>query len=92
MTLKEAHDYIEDMQRIMTQNRFIFSKEAIEANGKAIEALEKQIPMEPKIIRKPTKEMMGAGDCPRCGGLVIEWGEYCSHCGQHLDWGDGNDI
>lgn len=41
-----------------------------------------------RFIRKPTEEIMGMGDCPMCGGLVVEWGEYCSHCGQRLDWGD----
>lgn len=43
MTNEEAHGYIEDLQRIFTQYRYIFSKEMAEANGKAIEALEKQI-------------------------------------------------
>ena len=29
-------------------------------------------------------------DCPRCGLNVSIDNEYCSHCGQHLDWSDEN--
>lgn len=45
MTIKEAHVLMEDLQRIFTQYRFIFSDKIAEANGLAILALEKQ--MEP---------------------------------------------
>lgn len=43
MTIKEAHAVMEDLQRIFTQNRFIFSNKLAEANGLAILALEKQM-------------------------------------------------
>lgn len=41
MTPKEAHRYVEDLQRMLTQYRFHFSEKFIEANGVAVEALEK---------------------------------------------------
>lgn len=89
MTLEEARGYIEDMQRIMTQNRFIFSREAIEANGKAIEALEKQIPKKPIPITRNehSVKIIGYG-CPACHKDVIGSGFYCWCCGQRLDWGE----
>ena len=43
MTLTEAHSILEDMQRIMTQYRLLFTDEMIKANGLAILALEEQI-------------------------------------------------
>lgn len=51
------------------------------------ECIEKQIPKQVKcFVRKPTKKIMGAGSCPICGGLVTEWENNCSRCGQRLDW------
>jgi hypothetical protein len=83
MTKEEARSYLLE---ICTTQSNCAEYRAIHL---AIDALEKQIPMKPKrFIRKPTEKIMGAGDCPMCGGLVAEWGKYCSHCGQRLDWGD----
>lgn len=62
----------------------------------AINALEKQIP------KKPEYEADGYADgelvydyakCPICGHdfeyVINDWGcEYCSDCGQKLDWSD----
>ena len=70
--------------------------DGIEAIQIAIEALEKQIP------KKPEYEGDGYADgelvydyakCPICGhGFeygINDWGcEYCSDCGQKLDWSD----
>ena len=41
MTKSEAHFYLEELQRMMTQHRGIFSEEFVCANGMAIQALEK---------------------------------------------------
>lgn len=46
MTREEAHDYLEDVQRLITQWRHLFPEKLIEANGQAILALE-----QPEIIR-----------------------------------------
>lgn len=55
----------------------------------AIEALEKQIAKEP-VIYKGTNR----ADCPICGmtvrGIAKPFGDFCSKCGQRLDWGDSN--
>lgn len=59
----------------------------IEAIGKTIEALEKQIP------KKPYDTV----HCPLCKIEVelqpidIEQVTYCLHCGQAIDWSDIND-
>ena len=63
MTIKEAHAVMEDLQRIFTQYRFIFSDKLAEANGLAILALEKQMEqptIEPEIVITPEefKELM----------------------------------
>lgn len=43
MTNETAHAFMEDLQRIFTQYRFMFSDKLAEANGMAILALEKQM-------------------------------------------------
>lgn len=40
MNNREAHFYLEELQRMMTQHRGIFSEEFVIANGMAIQALE----------------------------------------------------
>lgn len=89
MTYKEAHGYIEDLQRILTQYRFMFSKELMEANGKAIEALEKQIPKKPiriKLNEQSTKIIRYR--CPACHKDVVRSGFYCWSCGQKMWWSE----
>lgn len=58
-----------------------------EAFGMAISALEKQIPMKPKLsCEKPIKHKM-VYECGKCGGKFLgTTAEYCSHCGQRIDW------
>ena len=81
MTCKEAHKFLEIKQREMTIKRHLYSNEqAIEINGLAIEALEKQIP------KKPTKTRSEIV-CPTCKTLVGS-SPYCRYCGQALDWGN----
>lgn len=43
MTYEEAHTFLEVKQREMTRNRHLYNEQAIEINGLAILALEKQI-------------------------------------------------
>ena len=88
----------------MTNSEAIIVLNMIETHGplptmaktKSIEALEKQIP------KKPEYEGDGYADaelvydyakCPICGHDfeygINDWGcEYCSDCGQKLDWSD----
>lgn len=90
MTENEAFGYIEDLQRILTQHRFHFSKEFAEANGMALKALELQIPK--KVIIKQGRFIDYY--CPCCNEKVEDFGYepfYCDQCGQRLDWSDGDD-
>lgn len=63
----------------------------------AIDALEKQIPKEPKY-KKQLRDFFGVatvvkGDCPCCGKAEIySNAKYCPDCGQKLDWSEENDI
>lgn len=95
MTNEEAVRYMEDLQRLFTQYRPIFSGNMVKANGKAIEALEKQIPKKPNIERQGICSVFR---CPDCNKVLInkyndefvvgEKEEFCCECGQHIDWSD----
>ena len=92
MTQSEA---IKELHEIRPRGGIIPQKRA-EAIDVAINALEKQIP------KKPEYEADGYADgnlvydyakCPICGHDfeygINDWGcEYCSDCGQKLDWSD----
>lgn len=56
-----------------------------EAIGMAIQALEKQIPKKP--LQK-SYMVKGAVVCPKCEFVALKVDDYCSHCGQKLDWSD----
>lgn len=63
----------------------------------AIEALQKQVPMKPKIENKKievrphlTYEITNY-NCPNCNGFVARNSGACK-CGQRLDWSVNNDI
>lgn len=86
MNFEYALGYLEDMQRILTQYRFIFSREMSEANGMAILALEKQIPREAICVQKYPYPMY---DCPVCRTPVDKDTIYCKCCGQLIAERDG---
>lgn len=95
--IEKAHKVLEDLQRLLTRYRHI-SKELTEANGIAIEAIEKQIPK--KVVRIHSKYQRGYNDeflCPCCGkSAETDCGDpfenygldWCNSCGQKLDWSD----
>jgi hypothetical protein len=103
MTAKEALDYMENEIRCIQRARYCDrdcvncalvkeDKPLIEAFGKAIEALEKQIPRKYEVWN-------GQCCCPNCNvmfgnyddlKLLKSWKmDYCKFCGQALDWSDG---
>lgn len=53
----------------------------------AISALKKQIQKKPVIYKNTHR-----ADCPICGntvrGIGKKFGNWCSHCGQALDWSE----
>ena len=78
------------------KNECKFTEDDYKANDMAIQALEKQIPKKP--IRHTAWENF---KCPACGSAeIVQYDteyreydkdckfEYCSDCGQKLDWGD----
>lgn len=93
MTYEEAHTFLEVKQREMTRNRHLYNEQAIEINGLAILALEKQILKEPLNIEETKYKV--SYKCPVCGTVhVNEWCgtnwklPFCSICGQALDWSE----
>lgn len=49
--------------------------------------LEKQIPKKPNKNNKNESDILKCGwECPACKHEVGILHEYCSHCGQKLDW------
>ena len=98
MTESEAVEKLKNMRLFMQieddNNDCKFTEDDYKANEMAIQALEKQIP------KKPEYEADGYADgelvydyakCPICGHDfeygINDWGcEYCSDCGQKLDW------
>ena len=93
MTENEA---IEAIQFDLKIGGEIHSRVLRDAVGVAIQALEKQIPKKP--IRHTAWENF---KCPACGSAeIVQYDteyreydkdckfEYCSDCGQKLDWGD----
>lgn len=93
MTYEEAHTFLEVKQREMTRNRHLYNEQAIEINGLAILALEKQILKKPLNIEETKYKV--SYKCPVCGTVhVNEWCgtnwklSFCSICGQALDWSE----
>lgn len=50
ISLQQAHDWLENKQRMMTENRWAFSSIDIEANGIAIESIEQRINNESNLF------------------------------------------
>lgn len=53
-----------------------------------VEAVEKQIPLNPIKNREQEIRYTSAYSCPNCDGGFTGTGiaNYCYHCGQKLDW------
>ena len=94
MDIKDAHKVVDSLQT----RPFICSENTIELdNGYVIakkeyfnecqETKERRIPKKP-IMHKDTNR----ADCPICGatvrGIKEPFGDWCSKCGQKLDWSD----
>ena len=79
MTYEEA---IKQLNSIATYH---FDKYTADTINIAIDALEKQIPKKP-IEKFAFSDDIGAGLCPFCNEGVNEEMNFCSYCGQTLDW------
>lgn len=92
----ELNEVIENLKYLVSDSCTDTQFDYLEEIEIATKALEKQIP------RKPYYEGDGYADrelvydyakCPMCGHEfeydINDWGcNYCSDCGQKLDWGD----
>lgn len=87
MTENEALKTLEDFQRLLTNYRHI-SKELTEANGMAIQALEKQVPKKPIKLDKWGEYYK----CPTCGKYAVDnlgcKYKFCPTCGTEFDWSE----
>ena len=63
-----------------------------EALKMAIEALEKQIPVDKSNTILTVCSCARQSVCPKCSNVIItnpnEYPKYCTWCGQALKWGD----
>lgn len=89
MTESETIEKLKNMRLFMQiedeKNECKFTEDDYKANDMAIQALEKQIPKKPLQKSYMVKD---AVVCPICEFVVLKADNYCSHCGQHLDWSD----
>ena len=65
----------------------IFSEPVTTYAKLAIDSLEKQIPKKP-IEKYTDHDGTEAGLCPFCNEGVDEKMNFCSYCGQAIDWSD----
>ena len=65
-------------------------KDIVFAYEKAISALENQIPKKIKAEHiKTSEQLIRLRHCPSCNVRFVRFGmNYCSDCGQALDWSD----
>lgn len=84
MTLNEAYLFLARRQTAFEDNSDLYKKEVIESGNIAIECIVKRIPRMPNVHNGPYGAMYL---CPVCGrALSIRDGNYCSRCGQAIDW------
>ena len=60
----------------------IFSEPVRSYAKMAVIALEKQIP------KKVEEYLTSSFCCPACTSVLSRYSQYCSNCGQALDWSD----
>lgn len=87
MTKQNAIDKIKCFPSWNLDDEWLLEEEMQELSDMAVAALEKQIPKKP-ITHKDTNR----ADCPICSatvrGIKEPFGDWCSKCGQRLDWGE----
>ena len=105
MTPQETIDYMENEIRCIQRARYCDrdcakcplvkeDKPLIEAFGKAINALEKQIPKKPiyedigNIYDALKRTCVNCGDVCLVSKCAIPFEHYCRYCGQKLDWSE----
>ena len=80
MTYDEAIKYAKE-------NILAYTSEMAEFKAMAIEAIQMQIPKKP-ICREQGTTLILNGVCTKCSNAVHAYDNYCSFCGNKLDWSD----
>lgn len=75
--------YSIEIMKMELSNKYI-SPEILYAFKNSIEALEKQIPT--KTTFHQLGDYIGLNYCKVCNDTVCKEDNYCSYCGQKLDW------
>lgn len=97
MTNKEIIEQLESLKchcKDFMEEDSVWSKD-VEALEAAIEVVEKQIPKKPILRKQMGLFTIYLFHCPVCDdALISEWNKnianpYCHHCGQAIDWSDG---
>lgn len=86
MTTQEAIEAIQ-VEGLEIKGKARRFQEFFEGLVIAEEALEKQIPKKPNIH----EGFMTVARCPVCNEITAFKNEYCSGCGQKLDWSKRDD-
>lgn len=85
MTKESAIEWIRYFPKWNSDDKWLRENEMQELSDMAISALEKQIPQKPVMFKDTNR-----ADCPACGatvrGIKEPFGDWCSKCGQKLDW------
>lgn len=97
MTYEEANNLIDDITWTY-KGKSITSEMICECRNKCHDALALQMPKYPILIRQIFSTnpyvMLGIDcpkddewfECPKCGETISEGSNYCSACGQAMDW------
>lgn len=75
---EEVFDNTSEVNELLELNKTV---------SEAFDALERQIPKKP-ICREQGTTVILNGVCPKCSNAVHEYDNYCSFCGQKLNWED----
>ena len=90
MDIKEAIKYMSVEQAIELEDRRFFCNADETINAISTYSMQKQIPVKPEIMPKPLKNEKTWWRCGICGANHHSNFRlnYCSHCGQRVDWSD----
>lgn len=86
MTNKQAHVYLERLQREMTGNVLAYGENAVKVNGLAILALEKRIPVFVLCPKGWEGFRKTRYYCPSCKKMTRDHEKYCHTCGQAVKY------
>lgn len=92
---KTVIDSIRDFRRRVLENDIVLGiiGDYHISDNTILEALSKSLPMKPQRNWVFLDNSYELGDCPTCSSLVDseEQKNYCSWCGQALDWSEENE-